>query len=119
MQPQQSCVAALAGQARRKTAHGIASTALAQTRSDSSSRRVEDKATWSRGLIISQNGFTADALHAFGRGKSVVCMDGLDLHEVLSEPLDLAEVIALKVRHVAETGAAFVAVRNLRGLARG
>ncbi|MXZ71939.1 MAG: DUF3644 domain-containing protein [Acidobacteria bacterium] len=81
--------------------------------------KVVDKATWSRGLIISQNGFTEDGLHAFGRGKSVVCMDGLDLHEVLSEPLDLAEVIALKVRHVAETGAAFVAVRNLRGLARG
>ena len=75
--------------------------------------RVVDKTTWSRGLIISQSGFTTEGLHAFGRGKSVVCMDGLDLHAVLSGRLDLAEVIALKVRRAAETGVAFVSVRDL------
>ncbi|MDE0225896.1 MAG: restriction endonuclease [Gammaproteobacteria bacterium] len=75
--------------------------------------KVEDKASWSRGLIISQSGFTSEGLHAFGRGKSVVCMDGLDLYEVLSGRLDLAEVIRLKVRRVAETGVAFVPVREL------
>ncbi len=75
--------------------------------------KVEDKASWSRGLIISQSGFTSEGLHAFGRGKSVVCMDGLDLYEVLSGRLDLAEVIRLKVRQVAETGVAFVPVREL------
>ena len=36
--------------------------------------KVEDKASWSRGLIISQSGFTTEGLEAFGRGKSVVCM---------------------------------------------
>ena len=81
--------------------------------------KVEDKASWSRGLIISQSGFTEDGLHAFGRGKSVVCMEGLDLHEVLSRRLDLAEVIALKVRRAAETGVAFVRVRDLNVPARG
>ena len=81
--------------------------------------KVEDKARWSRGLIISQNGFTADGLHAFGRGRSVVCMDGLDLHEVLAGRLDLAEVITLKVRRAAETGAAFVPVRDLNVSGRG
>ena len=81
--------------------------------------KVEDKASWSRGLIISQSGFTPDGLHAFGRGKSVVCMDGLDLHEVLSRRLDLAEVIGLKVRRAAETGVAFVPVRELNVAARG
>ena len=81
--------------------------------------KVEDKASWSRGLIISQSGFTAEGLHAFGRGKSVVCMDGLDLHAVLSGRLDLAEVIALKVRRAAETGVAFVRVRDLNVSARG
>ena len=75
--------------------------------------KVEDKASWSRGLIISQSGFTPEGLDAFGRGKSVVCMDGLDLHEILSRRLDLVEVIALKVRRVAETGVAFVRVRDL------
>ena len=75
--------------------------------------KVEDKASWSRGLIISQSGFTADGLHAFGHGKSVICMDGLDLYEVLSCQLDLAQVIELKVRRAAETGMAFVPVRDL------
>lgn len=75
--------------------------------------KVEDKARWSRGLIISQSGFTPEGLHAFGRGKSVVCMDGFDLHETLSRRLDLAEVIALKVRRAAETGLALVHVRDL------
>ena len=75
--------------------------------------KVEDKARWSRGLIISQSGFTTEGLTAFGRGKSVVCMDGLDLHEVLSRALDLREVIGLKARRVAETGMVFVRVRDL------
>ena len=46
-------------------------------------------------------------------------MDGLDLHEVLSRRLDLAEVIGLKVRRAAETGVAFVPVRELNVAARG
>lgn len=75
--------------------------------------KVEDKTSWSRGLIISQSGFSDDGLHSFGRGKSIVCMDGLDLHEILSRRLDLAEVIALKVRRAAETGVAHVPVRDL------
>ena len=75
--------------------------------------KVEEKASWSRGLIISQSGFTEDGLHAFGRGKRVICMDGFDLHEVLSGRLHLADVIALKARRAAETGMAHVPVRDL------
>ena len=75
--------------------------------------KVEDKARWSRGLIISDSGFSFDGLTAFGRGKSVVCMDGLDLHDVLSHALDLREAIRLKARRVAETGMVFVRVRDL------
>ena len=80
--------------------------------------KVEEKASWSRGLIISQSGFTADGLHAFGRGKRVICMDGLDLHEILSGRPHLADVIALKVRRAAETGMAYVPVRDLNVPAR-
>ena len=80
--------------------------------------KVEEKASWSRGLIISQSGFTADGLHAFGRGKRVICMDGLDLHEVLSGRLHLADVIAQKVQRAAETGMAYVPVRDLDVLPR-
>ena len=75
--------------------------------------KVEEKASWSRGLIISQSGFTEDGLHAFGRAKRIICMDGLDLYEVLSGRHHLADVIARKVRRAAETGMAYVPVRNL------
>ena len=75
--------------------------------------KVQAKARWSRGLIISQSGFTETGLHAFGSGKSVICMDGLDLHQVLSDGVHLAEVIAQKARRAAETGKAFVRVHDL------
>ena len=75
--------------------------------------KVEDKATWSRGLFISQSGFTAAGLSAFGQGKSVVCMDGLDLYEILDQQLDFADVLSLKVRRAAETGQAFIRLRDL------
>ena len=41
-------------------------------------------AKWTRGLIVSQSGFTTSGLGAFGSGKSIVCMDGLVLHETLN-----------------------------------
>ena len=41
--------------------------------------KAEEKAAWTRGLFVSNSGFTEDGLVAFGRGKRVVCMDGLDL----------------------------------------
>ena len=75
--------------------------------------KVEDKAKWSRGLFVSQGGFTPQGLAAFGRGHSVICMDGLDLHETLTRRLDFVSVLAMKARHVAETGEAFIGVRDL------
>lgn len=75
--------------------------------------KVEQKAAWTRGLFVSQSGFTVDSLHAFGRGKRVICMDGLDLHDALSRELPLDEVLRRKVRRAAETGAAFARVREL------
>jgi hypothetical protein len=55
-----------------------------------------DKAAWTRGLFVSNSGFTDDGLEAFGRGKRVVCMDGLDLYETLDRRLSLEDVIARK-----------------------
>jgi hypothetical protein len=75
--------------------------------------KVENKAAWARGLFISQSGFSEDGLHAFGRGKRLICMDGLDLYETLSRNLSLGEVLALKVRRAAETGVPFIRVRDL------
>lgn len=75
--------------------------------------KVEDKAKWSRGLFLSYSGFSSEGLSAFGRGKSVICMDGRDLHDILSRQLDFATVLAMKVRRAAETGQPFVRVDDL------
>lgn len=75
--------------------------------------KVEDKAAWSRGLFVSNSGFSEDGLAAFGRGKRVVCMDGLDFTDMLEKGLPFSEVVAKKVRHAAESGQPFVRVRDL------
>lgn len=75
--------------------------------------KVQDKASWSRGLFISNSGFTEDGLSAFGKGKSVVCMDGFDLSEMLMQRLSLKLVLSKKVRRAAETGLPFVRLRDL------
>lgn len=75
--------------------------------------KVEDKASWARGLFISDCGFSEEGLLAFGKGKSLVCMDGLDLCNMLQERLSLQEVLSKKVRLAAETGKPFVRLRDL------
>lgn len=75
--------------------------------------KLDQKAAWARGLFISHAGFSEDGLAAFGRGKRVICMDGLDLYEMLQRGLPLDDVLARKVRRAAETGATFVRVREL------
>lgn len=75
--------------------------------------KLEQKAAWARGLFISHAGFSEDGLAAWGRGKRVICMDGLDLYEMLQRSLPLDEVLGRKIRRAAETGVAFVRVREL------
>jgi predicted protein tyrosine phosphatase len=75
--------------------------------------KLEQKAAWTRGLFVSHSGFTEDGLAAFGRGKRVVCMDGLDLYETLNRELPLNHVLERKVRRAAETGFPFARVRDL------
>ena len=75
--------------------------------------KVEQKAAWARGQFVSHSGFTDDGLVAFGRGKKVICMDGLDIYETLSRELPLNHVLERKVRRAAETGSPFVRVRDL------
>jgi len=75
--------------------------------------KLEQKAAWTRGLFISNSGFSDDGLAAFGRGKRVICMDGLDLHDAMSRGLSLAEILERKTRRAAETGSPFAGVRDL------
>lgn len=51
--------------------------------------KMEQKAAWARGLFVSNSGFTEEGLAAFGRGKRVICMDGLDLYEMLDREIPL------------------------------
>jgi hypothetical protein len=75
--------------------------------------KVGQKAAWARGLFISDSGFTPDGLAAFGRGKSIVCMSGLDLFDIMNREIPLNHVLERKVRHAAETGSPFIQVRDL------
>lgn len=78
--------------------------------------KIEQKAAWTRGLFVSNSGFTDDGLVAFGRGKRVICMDGFDLYETLHREIPLNHVLERKVRKAAETGSPFVRVRDLFSL---
>ena len=77
--------------------------------------KVEQKAEWSRGLFVSYTSFTDDGLEAFGRRKRIICMDGFDIYDALNREIPLTHVLSEKVRRAAETGSAFVRVRDFRG----
>ena len=79
------------------------------------SGKVAGKAAWARGLFVSNSGFTQEGLAAFDRGRqtNIICIDGLDLYEVLSRRASLVEVIEEKARRAAETNRAYVPVRDL------
>ncbi len=81
------------------------------------SGKVSGKATWTRGLFISNSGFSVDGLKAFGTGRrtNIICADGLDLHQVVINRLSLIDVLDEKLRRAAETNLAFVPVRDLLG----
>lgn len=79
------------------------------------SGKVARKASWSRGLLVSDSGFSPDGLVALrGQPTQIVCMDGLDLHEIVTNRAPLGEIIKAKVRRAAETGRAHVPFLELR-----
>ena len=75
--------------------------------------KLDQKAAWARGVFISYGGFTQEGLHAFGRGRKVICMSGEDIYKALGRRIPIAEMIERKVRAAAETGAAFVPLDEL------
>lgn len=79
------------------------------------SGKVAGKSTWCRGIFFSYAGFSEEGLEAYSRGRStnIICIDGFDLHELLNRPLDLHELVSLKLRRAAETNRAFVGVAEL------
>jgi len=75
--------------------------------------KLSQKAAWSRGVFISHSGFTPDGLHAFGRAKRTICINGADLWEMLEQKVTFFDVMKAKVRRATETGAPFVPIRDL------
>lgn len=75
--------------------------------------KLEQKASWTRGLFVSNTGFTEDGLVAFGRGKRLVCVDGLDLYDIMHRGIALGEALERKIRRAAETGHPFARIRDL------
>ena len=75
--------------------------------------KLLQKAAWARGLFVSYSGFTDEGLGAFGRGKRTICMDGLDLYEMLERMIPFDHVIDRKARRAVETGSPFNRVRDL------
>ena len=76
--------------------------------------KVTDKSTWARGIFISYTGYSREGLLSFGKGKSIVCLDGLDLFETLQNGLNFTDMLRAKIRAVSETGVPFEPVANLR-----
>lgn len=79
------------------------------------SGKVSGKAIWSRGLFVSNSGFSTEGLEAFSRGRQInlICVDGFDLYQVLEQKLSLIDVLNEKSRRAAETNRAYVSVRDL------
>src|SRR5436305_500598 len=79
------------------------------------SGKVSGEAAWARGLFVSISGFTMGGLEAFGQGRqtNLICMDALDLYDVLSRRVLLTVVLEGKARRAAETNRAYVPVREL------
>ncbi|MBC2595413.1 restriction endonuclease [Ruficoccus amylovorans] len=75
--------------------------------------KIGEKAAWSRGLFVSNSGFSKDGLTAFGKGKRIVCMDGFDISEMLRLRLPFTQIMQRKVRYAAETGIYYAPVRDL------
>jgi hypothetical protein len=75
--------------------------------------KLEQKAQWTRGVFISFGGFTEEGLQAFGRGRRLIGIEGRDLYECLDSGIAVDRMIALKVRHAAETGEIFAPIDRL------
>lgn len=75
--------------------------------------KVDQKANWARGVFISFGGFTEEGLHAFGRARRVIGVEGRDVYEAFERSIGIDQLIARKVRNAAETGEVFAPVARL------
>lgn len=75
--------------------------------------KIEQKASWARGVFISWSGFTKEGLEAWGKGKRVVCVSGYDLVLMLKNNLSFRILMEEKIRRAAETGSLYVKIDEI------
>jgi len=66
--------------------------------------KLEQKATWARGVFISWQGFSSETFEAWGRSKSIICVTGYDLYHMLMNNISLIDMLEKKIRLAAEKG---------------
>ncbi|ACL66389.1 conserved hypothetical protein [Anaeromyxobacter dehalogenans 2CP-1] len=76
--------------------------------------KIEGKSQFTRGLFVSVNGYTREALAAITKGKSpnFVMLDGSHLYRVLEGNVRLDELLCRAVRHLAETGEPYLPINK-------
>lgn len=76
--------------------------------------KIEGKSAFTRGVFISLNGFSSQAIDAIVRGKqpTFFLMEGYDLTTVLEGQADLPPLLRFKLRKLTEEGAVFVSARE-------
>jgi len=75
--------------------------------------KLRQKASWTRGVFISWNGFTPDCFEAFGRGSSVVCVSGADIYHSLGDRIPFPVLLDAKIRQASESGKPYVPYKEL------
>lgn len=75
--------------------------------------KIQEKASWTRGVFISWMGFTEDGLVSFGRGHSTICISGADLYHSLSDRIPFPVLLEAKIRQASESGRHFVPYNEL------
>lgn len=79
--------------------------------------KVASQSGVTRGLFVSVNGFSDDAIAPGTYGETpprFVCMDGFDLTPVLEGTTQIKVVLGAKLRALAEKGRVFVSLKELR-----
>lgn len=74
--------------------------------------KLSERASWTRGLFVSYEGFTKASFDAF-TSRRVILMDGLDILDTIQRDLHLDEVLRSKLRHFVERKEPFGATRAL------
>lgn len=77
--------------------------------------KIEGKASFTRGLFLSLNGYTGLALATITQGKqpNFFLMDGFDLNVVLGGQIGLDTLLRKKLRILAEEGRMFVSAKEI------